>query len=146
MTDLIFVDTNVLVYALDAATGERHTAAREWMDAIWRSRRGRLSVQVMQELYVTLTRKLKPGMSPDDAQREVRTMLAWTPWETTPVILERAWAVESRFQLSWWDALIVASAQAGGCRYLLTEDLQPGQTFDGLVVVSPFRTRPQEIV
>ena len=82
MSDLIFVDTTVLVYALDSAAGTRHSAARRWTTALWQSRRGRLRVQVLQELYITLTRKLKPwtaatrcagrgaGISAVDAHRD----------------------------------------------------------------------------
>ena len=145
MSDLIFVDTNVFVYALDAAAGTRHTAARQWTKALWQSRRGRVSVEVLQELYVTLTRKLKPGLAPDAAQVEVRALLPWAPIEINPSILERAWHIESRFQLSWWDSLIVAGAQAGSCRYLLTEDLQDGQDIEGLLVISPFRVKPDDV-
>jgi predicted nucleic acid-binding protein len=142
MTAPVFVDTNVLVYALDAAAGERHHMARRWMEALWRQQTGRLSMQVLQEFYVTVTRKLRPGLPPNEAQREVRALLPWSPVEITPAILERAWHIESRYQLSWWDALIVASAQSLGCATLLTEDLQHGQAFDGLVVRSPFREAP----
>lgn len=143
--DLIFVDTNVWVYALDVAAGSRHQMARRWTQVLWASRRGRVSVQVLQELYATLTRKLKPGLPPFAAQVEVRALLPWLPIEINPSILDRAWHLESRFQLSWWDALIVASAQAGACRYLLTEDLQDGQDIDGLLVVNPFRATPEDL-
>lgn len=146
MTAPVFVDTNVLVYAIDLAAGDRHIAARRWMEALWPRQAGRVSVQVLQEFYVTVTRKLRPGLSASEAQREVRALLPWSPIEISPTILERAWFVESRYQLSWWDALIVASAQTLGCGTLLTEDLQHGQDFDGLVVVSPFRVPPSQLV
>lgn len=145
MTAPVFVDTNVLVYAVDQSAGDKHHASRRWMEALWQRRTGRLSVQVLQEYYSAVTRKLRPGLSLADAQREVRSFLVWEPEEITPSILERAWYVESRYQLSWWDALIVASAQQAGCRTLLTEDLQPGQNFDGVVVCSPFLKDPDEL-
>lgn len=145
MTAPIFVDTNVLVYAVDSSTGARHAAAREWMNAMWAHETGRLSVQVLQEFYVTVTRKLSPGMSQVEAQREVRALLPWGPIEINPDILERAWFIESRYGVSWWDALIVGSAQTLGCHTLLTEDLQHEQDFDGLVVRSPFRSTPRDM-
>jgi len=145
MTAPIFVDTNVLVYAVDAGAGTRHAAACDWMAVLWERQSGRISVQVLQEFYVTVTRKLRPGMSPTDAQREVRALMAWVPIEITGQTLERAWFIESRYALSWWDSLIVASAQTLGCRTLLTEDLQHGQQFDGLTVVNPFKTTPLEL-
>jgi predicted nucleic acid-binding protein len=145
MTAPVFVDTNVLVYAVDAGAGARHTSAREWMTTLWERETGRLSIQVLQEFYVTVTRKLRPGLTTAEAQREVRALLPWAPIEINPVIIERAWFIESRYGLSWWDALIVGSAQTLGCRTLLTEDLQHGQQFDNLTVISPFRAAPDEI-
>ncbi len=145
MTAPIFVDTNVLEYAVDASAGERHTSAREWMRALWEHESGRLSIQVLQEFYVTVTRKLSPGMSHNEAQREVRALLPWGPIEIDPAILKRAWFIESRYSVSWWDALIVGSAQSLGCLTLLTEDLQHEQNFDGLLVRNPFRTTPNAL-
>ena len=146
MTAPVFVDTTVLVYAIDLAAGDRHAAARRWMEVLWHRQQGRVSVQVLQEFYVTVTRKLRPGLSPAEAQQEVRTLLPWAPLEMSPALMERAWHLESRYQLYWWDALIVASAQALGCRTLLTEDLQHGQQLDGVVVCSPFRVAPAEVL
>ncbi len=145
MTASIFVDTNILVYARDLGAGEKQVRAAEWMALAWHSGRGRLSVQVLQEFYVTLTRKLRPGLTPEEARADVRALLPWRPIEIDPVIMERAWGLQDRFQLSWWDALIVAAAHATRCRYLLTEDLQDGQDLDGLLVVNPFRHSPDSV-
>lgn len=145
MTAPIFVDTNILVYAKDLGAGEKQARAGEWMALTWQSGRGRLSVQVLQEFYVTLTRKLRPGLTPEEARAEVRALLPWQPIAVGPGIMESAWGAQERFQLSWWDALIVAAAHAGRCRYLLTEDLQDGQDLDGLVVVNPFRHSPDSV-
>ncbi len=141
----IFVDTNVLVYARDAAAGDKQVQAAEWMTLAWRTGRGRVSIQVLQELYVTLTRKLQPGLKPEEARREVRALLPWQPIPVDPGVLESAWNLQDRFTLSWWDALIVGAAQATQCRYLLTEDLQDGQDLDGLLVVNPFRHAPDSL-
>ena len=145
MTAPVFVDTNVLVYALDAAAGDKHHQARTWMLALWQSGRGRVSTQVLQEFYVTVTRKLKPGLAREAAQIEARALYSWAPVEVTTAVLDRAWHIESRFQLSWWDALNVAAAQSAQCALLLTEDLQHGQMFDGVQVINPFRTTPESV-
>lgn len=145
MTAPIFVDTNILVYARDSAAGAKQERAAEWMAFAWRTGRGRLSIEVLQELYVTLTRKLRPGLGPEEARAEVRTLLPWQPIAADPGIMERAWGLQDRFQLSWWDALIVAAAQATGSGYLLTEDLQDGQDLDGVLVVNPFRHTPDSL-
>ena len=112
------------------------------MRALWQSGLGRVGTQVLQEFYVTVTRKLTPGLSREAAQIEARALYSWAPVEVTTAVLDRAWHIESRFQLSWWDALIVAAAQSAQCALLLTEDLQHGQMFDGVQVINPFRTPP----
>jgi predicted nucleic acid-binding protein len=61
-------------------------------------------------------------------------------------LLERGWKIQDRFQLSYWDALIVAAAKAASCRYLLTEDLQAGQSLDGIEVVNPFLRGPESVL
>lgn len=138
----IFVDTNVLVYARDASEPDKQPQALAWIEHLWRTRMARLSFQVLQEYYATTTRKLKPGLSPEQARADIRDLLAWRPVPVGAEVLEAGWLVEDRFGLSCWDALIVAAARAAGCEYLLTEDLQHGSQLDGLQVVNPFRTAP----
>lgn len=136
----VFVDTNVLVYARDASDPEKHAAARGWMEHLWATSSGRLSVQVLQEFYVTVTRKLRPGLPHDEARADVRDLVAWRPLRVDEAMLEAAWRVEDRFGLSFWDSQIVAAAQVAGCSTVLTEDLQHGLDIDGLQVADPFRT------
>jgi predicted nucleic acid-binding protein len=135
----VFVDTNVLVYARDASEPEKQPQAEAWIGHLWRTRTGRLSFQVLQEYYATTTRKLKPGLTPEQARADVRDLIAWRPVPVGTELLEAGWSVEDRFGLSCWDALIVAAARIAGCEYLLTEDLQHGAELEGLRVVSPFR-------
>ncbi len=138
MTAPVFVDTNVFVYQHDDSEPDKKPRADEWITLLVRRRAGRLSYQVLQELYVTLTRKLKPGMTAAEAQLIVRDLCQWQPVATDRAILERGWNLQERYALSWWDALIVAAAQSSECRVLLSEDLQPGQVFGSLRVVDPF--------
>ncbi len=141
---VIFVDTNVLVYSEDAAFPKKQARAIEWLELLWRSRRGRLSVQVLNEFYVTLTRKLKPAFPTGDARAEVRRYQSWQPLALDHPLIEAAWAVEARYGLSFWDSLIVASAQQLGCDILLSEDMQHGQKFGDLQIVNPFQASPSE--
>jgi len=135
----VFVDTNVLVYARDASEPEKQPQAAAWIDHLCRTRTARLSFQVLQEYYATTTRKLEPGLTPEQARADVRDLLAWRPVSVGTDLLELGWSVEDRFGLSCWDALIVAAARIAGCECLLTEDLQHGAELEGLQVVSPFR-------
>ena len=136
----VFVDTNVLIYALDEANPKKQEAARAWRAELWRSRRGRISFQVLQEFYVKVTHN-RPGAR-QEARSEVRDLLAWRPVAVDERILERSWKIQDRYHLSFRDALIVAAAKAASCRYLLTEDLQADQDLDGLLVVNPFLCDP----
>jgi predicted nucleic acid-binding protein len=135
----VFVDTNVLVHARDASEPDKQPQAAAWVEYLWRTRSARLSFQVLQEYYATTTRKLKPGLSPEQARADVRDLLAWRPVPIGAELLEGGWTVEDRFGLSCRDALVVAAAKVAGCGYLLTEDLQHGARFDGVRVVDPFR-------
>jgi len=142
MTAPVFVDSNVLVYRHDTADPEKQAGAETWLAHLWRTRKGRLSTQVLQEFYVNVTQKLKPGLDRQAAREEIRDLTTWGPVSVDAEVIESAWAVQDRFGLSFWDSLIVAAAQASGCRYLLTEDLQHGQDLDGIRVTNPFLEDP----
>lgn len=136
----IFVDTSVLVYARDAREPAKQERAAAWMEHLWSTGIGRLSVQVLAEFYVTVTRKLDPGMEPAVARADVEDLLAWGPVPLDGDLLLTAWSLEERFRLSFWDALIVAAARTARCEALLTEDLHHGATYDGVRILDPFRT------
>ena len=144
MTAPIFVDSNVLLYALDDTDKQKQKLANRWRAVLWSNRRGRVSFQVLQEFYVNAIR-LRPT-SGDLARAEVRDLLAWNPIAIDGPLLERGWTLQDRYHLSFWDSLIVAAAGVASCAYLLTEDLQPGQNFDGVEVISPFQREPETIL
>jgi predicted nucleic acid-binding protein len=141
---LVFVDSNVLLYAVDDADLKKQQAARDWRAELWKSRRGRISFQVLSEFYVNAVRK-RPSAR-EEARAEVRDLLAWNPVVAEAALLELGWKIQDRYHLSFWDAMIVAAAKAASCRYLLTEDLQAGQALDGIEVVNPFLRTPQSVL
>jgi predicted nucleic acid-binding protein len=140
----VFVDTNVFIYALDDADRKKQEVARNWRAELWRRRQGRISFQVLQEFYAKVTHKWPNARQ--DARSEVRDLLAWRPVSVDSAILDHAWKIQDRYQMSFWDALIVAAAKSASCRYLLTEDFQAGQDLDGLLVVNPFRNDPPSLL
>ena len=139
----VFVDTKVLIYSEDGRVPEKQAQALAWLRVLWQRRLGRLSTQVLNEFYTNVTRKIKPPMQPGDARAEVRRYQRWQPWAIDHPTVETAWSVESRFGFSYWDALIVASAQTLGCRYLLSEDMQHGQVVDSVQILNPFLVGPE---
>lgn len=138
----VFVDSNVLVYNRDASEPEKQPLARAWLEYLWRHHEGRLSYQVLQEYYVTVTRKLSPGLPRAEAQAEISRLLTWRPVRPDERVLSEAFELGDRCALSFWDALIVSAARSARCSHLLTEDLTDGQDLGGVVVVDPFRHAP----
>jgi predicted nucleic acid-binding protein len=145
MSVKVFVDTNVLVYCRDASEPEKQARAAAWMAGLWAKRAGCLSYQVLQEFYVTVTAKLAPGLAAEAARSDVRALLAWKPMLIDDRVIDGAWSLQDRHGFSWWDALIMAAALAGGCRYLLSEDFQSGMEVGDLRVVNPFQVAGAEL-
>ena len=140
----VFVDANVLVYARDANERIKQPRATEWLALLWREQAGRTSVQALSEFYVTVTRKVKPPLSAEDAWDDVKSFLLWRPQPVDEELLQRAREVEQRYRLSWWDSMIVAAAQLQDCALLLTEDLHDGAAFGAVTVRSPFTLAVEE--
>ncbi|MEK7705228.1 MAG: PIN domain-containing protein [Myxococcota bacterium] len=138
MSDRVFVDTNILVYAYDSQAGEKGRIARKWIAELWETGTGRLSTQVLQELYVNITRKVPTPLLPEAARELVGAYAAWDPFRPDVEAITHASRIESHFRLSFWDALIIEAALRTGASTLLTEDLSAGPTYDGLVVRNPF--------
>lgn len=143
MADLVFTDTNLLLYAVDRIDPGKQARAAAWLDSLWKGGRGRLSWQVLSEFYVNAVRKM--GAPPAEARARVELLALWQPVETSLGLAQRAWYWSDSAQLSHWDALIVAAAERCGCRWLLSEDFQEGRSFGGVTVVNPFTRAPGEM-
>jgi predicted nucleic acid-binding protein len=134
-----FVDTNVLVYAEDRDAKAKHAIARDLVLELWHARTGVLSVQVLQELYVTVTQKLKKPLASARALDIVREYLAWTVVENSSRVLVDAVHLQQKAKLSFWDALVIQAAIDAGCDKLYSEDLNAGQRFGPVLIVNPFK-------
>jgi predicted nucleic acid-binding protein len=141
MSDNVFVDTNILLYLRDASEPEKQALASNRLNELWEKRTGRLSVQVLNEYFVNVTRKLDPGLPPEEAWDDIEALSVWEPLPLDMPVLVRAFAVQRRYGLSWWDSLIVAAAEAAGCARILSEDLADGATYFGITVENPFNAR-----
>ena len=132
------VDTNVLIYAHDLDAGHNHATAAALLRTLWAERTGLLSTQVLQEFYVNATRKIKTPLTKPAARRVVSAYTPWCVEGLTPADIATAFQIEDDAQLGFWDALIVALAARSGARYLLSEDLNTGQTIAGVTIRNPF--------
>jgi predicted nucleic acid-binding protein len=138
MSDRYFVDTNILMYVHDAAAGEKHRIARALLEELWETRSGVVSTQVLQELAVNLRKKAKKPLDARATRDVVSDYLAWQVVVNGGESILEALDLESRFQVSFWDALVIQAAQASGAETLYSEDLSDGQTYGQLRVVNPF--------
>lgn len=133
-----FVDTNVLIYALDEEQGRRHEVARSLIEDLWKTEEGVLSTQVLQELYVTLTRKLRKPMTRPRARAVVQRYAAWPTHHISPENIVAASELEQRHSLAFWDALIIVAAQRLNATRVVSEDMQAGRAFGGVRIFNPF--------
>lgn len=132
-----FVDTNVLLYAYSDSSPEKGKRALELVSELWESRRGCLSIQVLQEFCYGCLRKnlLKESLV---LQSVVSDLSLWTVYSPTTSDILGALAIRERYKLSFWDSMIVRCASELGCTTLYSEDLNTGQTILGLQIVNPF--------
>lgn len=134
---MVFLDTNVYVYVVSGAAGDepRKRIARDLIT----SQEFGLSVQVLQEFMHVTLRKKELGLTGDEIREMVNFMAAYPVVETTVALALDAFDLKQRFQISYWDAAIIAAARELGCHTLFSEDLNPGQNYEGVTVINPFQ-------
>ena len=133
-----FVDTSILVYAHDEDAGEKQRQARELVIELWESGNGCLSVQVLQEFFVTVTRTVRSPLDSDEALQVIEDYARWDVHIATPADVLDAIAIHRRYEISLWDAMILNSASKLGCRTVYSEDLNASQRYGEVRVVNPF--------
>lgn len=131
----IFIDTNIIVYSIDAGNIKKRDKCRAVLREANENYTGVISTQVMQELYVAGTKKL--GVDPLVMKGILRSLQHFEAVLISPDIIEKAIDCSILNQISFWDSLIVASAESAKCEELWTEDLNPGQIINGVKIVNP---------
>jgi predicted nucleic acid-binding protein len=139
MSDRVFFDTNIFVYLFDRDAPDKQRISRNLLDEHGKESRIVLSMQVLQEFYVTVTRKLALPLAPAEAEGATRGLSVFPVVQTDPQMIFRAIALSQEEQLSFWDALIIRAALEGDCSQLLSEDLQHGRRFESLTIENPYR-------
>jgi predicted nucleic acid-binding protein len=138
MSGKVFVDTNVLVYAHDISSGEKHRIAKELVRDLWDQGDGVLSTQVLQELCINVRRRAARPRTVEEMRRLVQDYLDWEIVTNDADSVLRALAFEERYRVSFWDALILQAADSAGVETLLSEDLAAGQKYGTFRVKNPF--------
>jgi predicted nucleic acid-binding protein len=141
MSDKYFVDTNILMYAHDAVAGEKHERAKALVEELWRNRSGVVSTQILQELVVNLRRKAAQPLGAKATREIVTDYLSWQVVVNGGDAILEALELEVRYQISFWDALVIQAARASGALVLYSENLSDGQMYGSIRVVNPLRDR-----
>lgn len=137
---VFLVDTNVLVYAYDAADPVKRETAIDALALLYDEGIGALSVQVLNEFYTVVTRKSAVPLTPERAEAAVGAYVrSWSVYSTTPLAVREGIRISRVHRTSYWDGLILATARLNEVPYLLSEDLQDGRDYDGVTVINPFR-------
>jgi len=133
-----FIDANVLVYAFDSSAGRKQHIAQTLLEKLWQSNTGCVSVQVLQEFFVTVTKKVARPLPVEDAAARIREFATWKVFAPTADDVLAAIAVHGQAKIGFWDAMIVLAASESGCDVLWTEDLNDGQLLRGVRIRNPF--------
>ena len=136
---LYFLDTNILVCAFDRSAGGKHTQAAQWVEACWQNENGCLSIQVLQQFYVTVTRKIVTPLDHQTARQIVADLSQWRLHAPEASDLLQAIDFQQSYQLAFWDAQAIQSAASLGCKLLLSKDLNHGQRYRDVQVINPFK-------
>jgi predicted nucleic acid-binding protein len=137
-----FVDANVLVYAFDSSAARKQHAARQLLERLWEGGGGCVSVQVLQEFFVTITKKVPKPLPVDDAKARILEFAAWTVFTPTADDIVAAIDLHIEAKIGFWDAMIVVAAAESECPVVWTEDLNDGQRLRGVRVQNPFSGAP----
>ena len=140
MSDKHFVDTAILMYAHDTAAGDKHRRARALIEELWENRSGVVSTQILQELAVNLRRKAKKPLDAKATREVVSDYLTWQVVVNTGESILEALELEARYQVSFWDALVIQAAHNAGAEILYSEDLSDGQRYGTVRVKNPLNS------
>ncbi len=138
--DKTFLDTNIIIYAYDASAGKKHEAAQKVVMNLWDSGHGILSTQVLQEFYVSVTKKIPKPLNVKFAKDIVSDFLKWDVIVNDGEAILGAIDIQLKYNYSFWDSMIIHAAISSGAALLLSEDLSHGQSIGGVTIENPFRS------
>jgi predicted nucleic acid-binding protein len=145
MSDRVFVDTNVFIYARDDRFPEKQATALGWLRALSSRNLGVVSPQILGEFHNAVLRG-KIAVDPAEARRSTRALQPWSFGQTDLDLIEVAWSLRMRTNYQWWDCVVLASAIQAGCRVLLSEDYQHQHVVEGVTILDPFKTDPRTVL
>jgi predicted nucleic acid-binding protein len=136
--DSFFLDTNILVYANDGTNATKQTTAIRLIAEGIRNEQAVVSTQVLSEFWVRVTQKIHITLDEEKAEKEIDRFKAMRIVSIEYDTVRAAIHLQKRLQISYWDSLIISAAAIAGCRVVYSEDLNTGQSYNGLSIVNPF--------
>ena len=142
----VFVDSNVVIYTLDRLSPAKNAMSKAWLNRLATAGQLTMSVQVLNEVYASLT--LRQGLHPvrDGVRALLDPLVRFADAPLDVQVMRQAWALQDRYQLRIWDALLMASANVAGCSHFLSEDLNDGQRYGEVSTINPFRHAPEDVL
>lgn len=134
----VFFDTNILVYAHDSGSPKKQATSRTLLFRSLREGTGVISPQVLSEFFVTVTQKVAQPLTEERARKEIVLLSTIASIDLDATLVIRAIEMKKRWQLSYWDALILAAAERADCNVVYSEDLSDGQTYGQVRVTNPY--------
>ena len=134
-----FLDTNILVYAHDQTAGEKQRTAKHLLSRLLDQRKGLLSTQVLMEFAVTMTQKVRYPLDSGLVIDLIKDFSTWNIFQPGSEDIVEGLRIAKRFRIHFWDAMIIRAASALNATFLWTEDLNDGQSYDGVVARNPFK-------
>ena len=138
MADKEFFDTNILIYACDRSEPEKQSQARRLLKNAIEKETGAVSAQVLSEFFTVVTRRIQQPLSIEEAEEVIEQLAILPIVEVDLTLVRQAISTCRQYQISYWDSLIIAAAERAGCTRIVSEDLNPWQSYHGIVVVNPF--------
>ena len=139
-TDRFFVDSNILIYMYDNSEPQKRLLAEELVTSLVVNGNGFISVQVLGEFFVSVTRRIRNPLSIEEADAAIDRIGSLPAIDIDSAMVRRAIATHGRYGTTYWDSLIIAAAERAGCTSILSEDMNTGQSYHGLLAINPFLT------
>lgn len=131
-----FLDSNIFVYSIDNSANKKQETAKLLLTKYEKENNGVILTQVLQEFYIVATRKL--GIIPDLARAYLNAIKDMETVVISPALIDEAIGIQLRYNISFWDALILQAAIFSQCDYLYTEALNHNQTYGCVIAINPF--------
>jgi len=138
MTDKYFLDTNILVYAYDKSESDKENGAQKILEDGIRNENAVLSTQVLGEFFNVTTKHINNPFSAVEAEEILRSLSVMQVAEITAIDVFRAIETHKKYQTSYWDSLILSTAEQSGCNIVYSEDFNHEQTYNNIKVINPF--------